>query len=164
LDPAGKFRVWTVFDKSRADLPYYDVLYIDKNGNGDLTEPGERLVGKYDASLDPAGMALTVRVGNLPVPGTDLVHTNLLFCTIAKAGREGFWFQMKWAGKEEVSGGYAPVGIDTTVWAASAKQAPILRPTPLGPLAFSAWMEEEDRVLPIGQTANVNLCIGSQGS
>lgn len=26
LDPAAKVRVWAVLDKSKADLPYYDVL------------------------------------------------------------------------------------------------------------------------------------------
>jgi hypothetical protein len=28
--------------------PYYDVLYFDKNGDGDLTAPTERFVGKRD--------------------------------------------------------------------------------------------------------------------
>src|SRR5262245_24313815 len=53
LDPAGTFRAWAVFDKSKAELPYYDVLYFDMNGNGDLTDAGERFVGKYDESLAP---------------------------------------------------------------------------------------------------------------
>src|SRR5262245_57369172 len=48
LDPKGEFRVWAVLDKSKADLAYYDVLYFDKNGDGDLTDPAERFVGKYD--------------------------------------------------------------------------------------------------------------------
>lgn len=33
--PDAKFRVWLVQDG--------DVLYVDRNGNGDLTEPGERI-------------------------------------------------------------------------------------------------------------------------
>jgi len=66
LDPAGKFQVWAVFDKSKAELPYYDVLYFDRNGNGDLTDLGERFVGKYDKSLAAAGMAMTIRVGKVP--------------------------------------------------------------------------------------------------
>src|SRR5687767_5410138 len=33
--PEAKTRVWMVLDD--------DVLYLDRNGNGDLTEPGERL-------------------------------------------------------------------------------------------------------------------------
>src|SRR5262249_50485157 len=124
LDPAGKFRAWAVLDKSKADLHYYDVLYFDMNGNGNLTDPSKRFVGKYDESRARAGMAMTIRVGKVPVPGTKLIHTDLLFSTIPKEGRKGFWFQMKWNGEHEVSGGYAKVGIDTTVFASSAKAAP----------------------------------------
>jgi hypothetical protein len=35
LGPEAKVRVWLVVDG--------DVLYVDRNGNGDLTEPGERI-------------------------------------------------------------------------------------------------------------------------
>jgi hypothetical protein len=163
LDPAGKYGVWAVFDKSKAELPYYDVLYFDLNGDGDLTRPGKRFVGKYDESLAPAGMAMTIRVGKVPIPGTRLVHTDLLFCTIPKEGRKGFWFQMKWKGEQEVSGGYGTAGIDTTVFASSAKAAPILRPTAMGPLSFAFYMSDPV-VLAIGKAANVNLLIGSAGS
>src|SRR5262245_6155833 len=132
LDLAGAFRVWMVADKSRADAPYYDVLYVDLDGDGDLTAPGERFVGKYDESLAPAGMAMTIRVGDLHVPGTALVHTKLLVSTSPKGGRTGFWFRMYWNGEHEMSGGYAPVGISTTTWAASAAAAPVFRPCPAG--------------------------------
>jgi hypothetical protein len=36
--PAAKTRVWVVLDG--------DVLYVDRNGNGDLTDPGERIVAQ----------------------------------------------------------------------------------------------------------------------
>src|SRR5213593_3143164 len=36
--PEAKFRVWLVQDG--------DVLYVDRNGNGDLTEEGERVTAK----------------------------------------------------------------------------------------------------------------------
>jgi hypothetical protein len=38
LGPEAKIRVWVVLDG--------DVLYLDRNGNGDLTESGERLLPK----------------------------------------------------------------------------------------------------------------------
>jgi hypothetical protein len=102
LDPQAKFRVWAVLDKSKAELPYYDVLYFDKNGNGDLTEPGERFVGHYDEKL----RELSIPVGDLPVPGTKRTHTNLRFLTVERHGYRGFWFSMKWAGEVHVDGGY----------------------------------------------------------
>ena len=36
--PAAKTRVWVVLDG--------DVLYVDRNGNGDLTDPGERIAAQ----------------------------------------------------------------------------------------------------------------------
>jgi hypothetical protein len=38
--PEAKFRAWLVIDG--------DTLYVDRNGNGDLTEPGEKVVWKTD--------------------------------------------------------------------------------------------------------------------
>src|SRR5262245_44761234 len=61
LDEEAKFKVWAVFDKSAPDAPFYDVLYFDKNGDGDLTDPGERFVGKRDPSLAPAGIEMLVK-------------------------------------------------------------------------------------------------------
>jgi hypothetical protein len=55
MDTEGRSRHWAVLDKSKSDLAYYDVLYFDTNGNGDLTEISKRFVGKYDKSLEPAG-------------------------------------------------------------------------------------------------------------
>src|SRR5262249_42662750 len=37
--PQAKVRVWVVLDG--------DVLYLDRNGNGDLTDPGERITAEY---------------------------------------------------------------------------------------------------------------------
>ena len=35
--PQADTRVWAVLDKSRPDAPHYDVLYFDRNADGDLT-------------------------------------------------------------------------------------------------------------------------------
>lgn len=158
LDPRARFRVWAVLDKSRADLPYYDVLYFDKNGNGDLTEPGERFVGRYDAQLKE----LSIRVGDLPVPGTKLTHTDLRFLTVERHGYQGFWFSMKWAGRVPVDGGYGKDFTHLTAYAPSAAKAPILRPTPRGRLSFKCW--EPDLTLAVGKATDVQVSIGKPGS
>src|SRR5712691_5453517 len=44
--PEAAQRVWLVHDG--------DTLYADRNGNGDLTEPGEKIKAKADKSRDPA--------------------------------------------------------------------------------------------------------------
>jgi len=163
MDAGGRSRHWAVLDKSRADLPYYDVLYFDTNGNGDLTEAGKRFVGTYDKKQEPAGMALTVRVGDVRVPGTDLVHKNFLISTTPKSAWKGMWFRMNWAGKTEVSGGYHRVGLDTTAYGRSPQAAPVLWPCPHARLSFGVWGGPDLTLVP-GQANRVNFLVGTWGS
>lgn len=163
FDLAGKHRVWMVADKSRKDAPYHDVLYVDLDGDGDLTEAGERFTGALDERAAAAGMAMTIRVGDIRVPGTDLVHTKFLVSTAPKKDRSGFWFRMQWAGKHEMSGGYGATGIDTTSWGAAAASAPIFRPCPVGPLSFATWGDRDIELRP-GQATKVNVIVGNAGS
>jgi hypothetical protein len=55
--PEGKTRVWLVLDG--------DVLYVDRNGNGDLTEEGERVEPKPENKYGRTFQAVTVRDGRL---------------------------------------------------------------------------------------------------
>jgi hypothetical protein len=163
MDAEGRSRHWAVLDKSQSDLPYYDVLYFDTTGNGDLTEKSKRFVGKYGKALEPAGMGLTIRLGDLKVAGTDLVHKDFLISTTPKSGRNGIWFRMKWDGKTEVSGGYSRVGFDTTQYGPSPKMAPVLWPCPTAKLTFGVW-GEANLTLPIGEATPVNFLVGNWGS
>jgi hypothetical protein len=162
LDEAAKFRVWAVFDKSTPDAPFYDVLYFDRNGDGDLTAPDERFVGKRDPSLIPAGLEMLIRVGDVAVPGTKLVHKGLRFSTSPKANRKGFWFDMKWNGATEVSGTYGAVGTDTAEFADTPEKAQIVTPDPNGALAFGLWMDAPVQ-LAIGGETHVSLVAGNPG-
>jgi hypothetical protein len=162
LDEEAKFKIWAVFDKSTPDAPFYDVLYFDKNGDGDLTDPSERFVGKRDPSLAPAGLEMLVKVGDVPVPGTALVHKGLRFSTSPKEKRVGFWFEMKWNGGTEVSGSYGPVGTDTAEFADSPQKAAIIHPDPNGTLAFALWMSAPV-TLTIGGETHVSLVAGHPG-
>lgn len=162
MDADGRSRHWAVLDKSKADLPYYDVLYFDTAGDGDLTQPSKRFTGKYDKKLEPAGMGLTIRVGDVKVPGTALVHKDFLISTMPKSAWKGVWFRMKWDGKTEVSGGYNRVGLDTTAYGPAAASAPVLWPCPHGPLSFGVWGEPV--ALPAGGAGKVNFLVGNWGS
>jgi hypothetical protein len=68
--PQARHRVWLVVDG--------DMLYVDKNGNGDLTEEGERIkVPPFKASTHPAhAWERSIEVGDLAVGG--LTHTALV--------------------------------------------------------------------------------------
>jgi hypothetical protein len=162
LDAEAKFKAWAVFDKSTPDAPFYDVLYFDRNGNGDLTEPDERFVGKRDPSLIPAGLEMLVKVGDVPVPGTALVHRGLRFSTSPKEGRIGFWFEMKWNGGTEVSGTYGPAGIDNAEFAESPEKAAIIHPDPNGTLAFALYGQKPVQ-LKIGSETHVAVLVGHPG-
>jgi hypothetical protein len=67
--PEAKERVWLVLDG--------DTLYVDKNGDGDLTERGKRIKAPaFRTSTHPAhARERSIAVGNLSVGG--LTHTNL---------------------------------------------------------------------------------------
>jgi hypothetical protein len=55
--PEAKTRVWLVVDG--------DVLYVDRNGNGDLTEEGERVEEKQENKYGVTFRAVSVRDGRL---------------------------------------------------------------------------------------------------
>jgi hypothetical protein len=59
--PEGKDRVWLVLDG--------DTLYVDRNGNGDLTEPGEKVAAEKRPGGDPAEDGYTFQAGDLTVGG-----------------------------------------------------------------------------------------------
>ena len=64
--PEAAKHVWLVHDD--------DVLYVDRNGNGDLTEPGERV--EADAKLSkPAERIFNFLAGD--IPDGDVPHRNL---------------------------------------------------------------------------------------
>ena len=163
LDLAGAYRVVAAVDKSAPDAPFYDVLYLDLDADGDLTEPGERFAGVRDKGRADAGLEMSFRIEQIPVPGTALVHKKFLLSTAPKKDRTGFWFQMLWNGKHEMSGGYGQLGLNTNAWTQSLAKAPILRPCPHGPLHFATWGDDAIELKPGGAT-NVNVIAGNLGS
>src|SRR5262249_52982620 len=60
--PEARTRVWAVLDRSRPDASGYDVLYFDRNADGDLTGSGERIEGKK------AGDLVTFDIGTFTDP------------------------------------------------------------------------------------------------
>src|SRR5438552_2208186 len=59
--PEAKDRVWLVLDG--------DTLYADRNGNGDLTEPGEKIAAEKKAGHDPEEDGYAFEVGAVSVGG-----------------------------------------------------------------------------------------------
>src|SRR5260370_12276823 len=44
--PKADKRVWFVLDSSKRDSARYDILYVDRNADGDLTPSAKRVVAK----------------------------------------------------------------------------------------------------------------------
>jgi hypothetical protein len=65
--PDARERVWLVHDG--------DTLYVDRNGNGDLTEPGEAVAGQRDKDRNPDEVRTEFKAGELRVGGR--VHQEL---------------------------------------------------------------------------------------
>jgi hypothetical protein len=59
--PEGKDCVWLVHDG--------DALYVDRNGNGDLTEPGEKVAAEKKPGRDPQEDGYNFDVGDVTVGG-----------------------------------------------------------------------------------------------
>jgi hypothetical protein len=171
LDPQAKFRVWAVLDKSKADLPYYDVLYFDRNGNGDLTDLGERFVGEVENAADDRNRNVTIAVGDVTIPGIRFVHKGMLFSPfMTHHGKrdKGVWFATAWGTgdpKNTIYGGFGAGAVNCTVYADSPERAPILRPTLAGPLTFEFYGWGAPKcVLSVGVEESIHLMLGSRGS
>jgi hypothetical protein len=59
--PQGTDRVWLVHDGN--------TLYVDRNGNGDLTDPGEKVTAQQKPGRDPEEDGYSFDVGELTVGG-----------------------------------------------------------------------------------------------
>jgi hypothetical protein len=65
--PQAKDRVWLVHDG--------DTLYVDRNGNGDLTETGKKVIAKGDKERDPEEGSYQFEAGELRIGGR--IHKGL---------------------------------------------------------------------------------------
>src|SRR5262249_18356678 len=69
LGPKAETRIWLVIDGK--------TLYIDRNGNGDLTERGERVFGGKMAG-DSSGEIVEFRAGEIVQGGGKTKHSDLV--------------------------------------------------------------------------------------
>lgn len=135
--PEGKTRVWAVLDKS---VKGSNVLYLDRNADGDLTGKDERI-----APNPKCGM---FDIPDFREPGTDVVHTGFGMTRT----KDLVWsYSIRWAGETRITGACA--------FAPSPKDAPILVPGTERPFDF-AWA---GGAIKRGQENDFKVRIGNRG-
>ena len=148
FDLEGKTVVWTVLDSSGKNGERYDLLYFDRDADGDLTDEGE-LVKSASGTFE---------IGDFSDPADATRHTGL---SISVDPEElDVMFRMKWRGGELVRGGYAPTPGPYLRYAEDPERAPLIRPIAEGPFAVQPWMLG---ALKIGGSTDVKFFLGHEG-
>lgn len=151
--PEAKTRVWAILDKSKPDAADYDILYFDRNADGDLTAANERLEGKVGPGQ------VTFSIGSFTDPVSKQKHTEM---SIARhsGGNPMIMLRMKWCDKVLIRGGYAPHVGPYTQFAKTPAKAPVLWPGADGPFSFQFWQLAP---LSIGAADDVRVFLGHRG-
>jgi hypothetical protein len=147
--PKADKRVWLVLDKSKADSPKYDVLYIDRNADGDLTGPGKRLTKTdEDGAFD---------IGEFADPATGAKHTEFK----VRASDDSVMLSMRWKGDIKFGGGY-PEDPETgyMAFAPSREAAPVVWVNGDAPFRFQRWY---GKTLTIGRADDFKVFLGQPG-
>jgi hypothetical protein len=142
--PDGKRRVWAVLDATGEGT--YDVLYLDRNADGDLTAANERIAGE-------GGI---FEVGDFTEPGTDVIHTGFRITWT----KDGTRYRMKWGGGAITMGPYGPAPGTYADFAPSPAEAPIFVPGTERPFEFEHWMSG---TLKRGQKTYFKVFMGNRG-
>jgi hypothetical protein len=151
--PQAKTRVWAVLDKSQSNALTYDVLYFDRNADGDLTGVNERIEGKAENGR------MQFDLGSFTDPATGQKHTELVLSY--RPQDDGMvMLSMKWCGEVVIRGGYALKPGPYTQFASSPAKAPVLWPGAEGPLSFQFWSMSP---LTIGVEEDIRVFLGHRG-
>jgi hypothetical protein len=151
----GATPVWAVLDKSSRDAGVFDVLYLDLNADGDLTQGPERWVAKTaTASSNDANAVF--EIGRFNEPGTDREHTE--FTITWRPHRVSY--RMKWLGAKMTMGGYGSEPDQYGNFSTSPQTAPMFIPGHDRPFQFLHWMSG---VLKRGQANDFKVFMGNAG-
>jgi len=128
--------VWAVLDKSGKESPVFDVLYLDVNGDGDLTQPGERFAANENVVDAKKGTNAVFMIGRFIEPGTHREHTELKISW--RPNRVSY--RMKWLGEKVCMGPYGSEPDQCIGCGSSPQSAPVLVPGHDRPFQFQHWM------------------------
>jgi hypothetical protein len=151
LGPKADRKVWLVLDKSKPDAPRYDVLYVDRNADGDLTGPGERVTtqgNKFD-------------LGELADPATGVKHPEFAVNVLGDGAEPTVMISLRWRGRFKFGGGYPEETKDGYLrFAARPADAPVVWLYGDGPFCFQRWYGGQ---LPVGGSEDFKVFLGQPG-
>jgi hypothetical protein len=150
--PKADRRVWIVLDKSKRDGPSYDILYVDRNADGDLTASDERLVAKAAEGFPVFGLA------ELKDPATGAIHSE--FRVRLTGDHPDAMVSLKWRGKMKMGGGYPPDPGEYMRLSPKPETAPVVWFQGDGPFRFQRWYGGK---LSIGGADDFKVFLGQIG-
>lgn len=153
--PQALKRVWMVLDRSKPDSRLYDLLYVDLDADGDLTEPAERVVGREE------GDTVRFRLPDLKDPVTGAVHTQFTV-RASGAAEPTVMVSLMWRGRSKMGGGYPQDPEDGYLrFGDRPANAPVMWADGDGPFRFQRWYGGR---LPIGGQEDFKVFIGQPGA
>jgi hypothetical protein len=149
--PKAEKKMWLVLDKSKPDAPAYDVLYVDRNGDGDLTGPGER--------VEAAGNKFAL--GDLTDPATGAKHPEFAVNVLDRGSGLTVMLSLRWRGQFKFGGGY-PEDPEAGYmrFAPRPADAPVVWLHGDGPFRFQRWYGGK---LPVGGAEDFKVFLGQPG-
>jgi len=133
-------RVWAVLDQSEPGSGIYDILHVDLDGDGDLTEPAERFVGQAphsDPDDEEPPVKRTFHAGDVRLPGAERAHTKFTIEWFPAA----VGYRVLWHGELLFTGGFGGVASKYSQFSPRPGLAPIFvidGTRPLGSRLMSA--------------------------
>jgi hypothetical protein len=148
--PQGEKIVWLVLDTSKPKGTRYDVLYVDRHADGDLTGAGKRLTAGADGSF---------RLAEFTDPATGTRHRD--FTLRADGEDPTVMLGVQWRGKFRLGGGY-PEEPEPGYMHFSPRpaDAPVVWVYGDGPFRFQRWYGGR---LPIGEAEEFRVFLGQPG-
>jgi hypothetical protein len=149
--PAAEKHIWMVLDRSKPEAENYDLLYVDMNASGDLTDSGERLLGEVQ------GNEVRFRLPDLKDPVTNALHTHFT-ARVSGARAPTVMVSLTWRGRFRMGGGYPQDRDDGYLrFGENPAGAPVMWADGDGPFKFQRWYSGK---LAIGGDDDFKVFVG----